>query len=126
MPDRCTVFFRAGTLSLADAGHRLAERGLHVDRAADGLSFRWGEGPILHLTYAQGPAVIQEARTTSAGTPHAGPMAACDAKLEIRIDDLAGVLDEVNTLMEAQMTLQEATHGFIYCAWNKALTAPLG
>ncbi len=117
------VFFRSGSITLDDAARRLAAAGLRVDRTGDQLSVQWNAGPILRIRYAQDAKVTAEARQIGASSRHATAMADCDARFEVSFDDLAVVLDEVNTLIEVQMTLQEATRGFLFTAWNKALTA---
>ena len=47
-----------------------------------------------------------------------------DAQFEITFGDLDEVLDEINTLIEVQATLQGATHGYQYNAWNRQWSAP--
>src|SRR4051812_9496782 len=119
---RCLVFFRADAVTLDEAARRLAASGLRVDRAGDQLSVQLGAGPILRIKYARDARVTAEARAIGANTRHAAALGECDARFEVTFDDLAAVLDEVNTLIEVQMTLQETTRGFLYTAWNKALT----
>ena len=42
------------------------------------------------------------------------------------IDDLESTLDEMNTLAEVQMTLQDLTNGYLVCTWNGSVQAPFG
>lgn len=44
--------------------------------------------------------------------------------IEILIDDLDGVLDEINTLIEVQGTLQDVTRGFLFNTRNCVLSGP--
>jgi hypothetical protein len=117
------VFFRADSVTLDEAGRRLAAAGLRVGRAGEQLQVQLGAGPVLRIRYARDPSVTAEARTIGANSRHAAALSQCDARFEVSFDDLAAVLDEVNTLIEVQMTLQELTRGVLFTAWNKALTA---
>lgn len=38
--------------------------------------------------------------------------------------DLDAALDEINTLMEVQVALQEASEGFLFLPWNGNLSEP--
>jgi hypothetical protein len=48
----------------------------------------------------------------------------CAARIEITFDDLEEVRTEIDTLIEVQETLQDATQGFIFNAWNRKLAPP--
>jgi len=43
---------------------------------------------------------------------------------EIGIADLDEVLDEINTLIEVQCTLQDATSGYLFNSWNGEVSGP--
>lgn len=45
--------------------------------------------------------------------------------LEVEIDDLEAGLDEVNTIIESQIQLQDASQGVLFMHWNDALQTPL-
>jgi hypothetical protein len=126
MADHCMIFFHGPTPTLADAGRLLAERGLQVAASDDRVAVRSApDGPVLRLALARGPHVARDAEALSRGTPHDAAMRRFDARFEIEIADLATVLDEINTLIEVQLTLQEATRGYVYTSWNSAICAPL-
>ena len=120
----CMVFFRSGAVALDDAARLLAGRGMRVGKQGTELAVQWNGGPVLRIRYASDSRVASEATEISARTPHAGPMSQCNARFEVAIPDLETALDEMNTLMEVQMTLQEATGGYLFCGWNRALTGP--
>lgn len=42
----------------------------------------------------------------------------------VGIDDLDGALDEINTLMEVQVALQDASQGFLFLPCNGNLSEP--
>ena len=118
------VFFRSGAVALDDAARLLSGRGMHVGKQGTELAVQWNQGPVLRIRYAADSRVAQEAHEIGGRTPHAAAMNACNARFEIAIADLETVLDEMNTLIEVQMTLQEATGGYLFCGWNRALTGP--
>lgn len=48
----------------------------------------------------------------------------CDAGLKVDVGDLEETLDEINTLISVQTTLQDATQGLWYRAWNDRYSSP--
>jgi hypothetical protein len=90
----------------------------------DELTVRYPGGPQLRVAYVQEPSVPQEAGEISEGTPHAADMSRCEVRFEILIDDLDAVLDETNTLIETQLTLQTATGGFMFNTWGGQVVGP--
>jgi hypothetical protein len=122
--DASLIFFRENHFDLAAAQLALADRGASIRREGNTLFVRWGNGPELRVVFVREDYVRQEAAEISAGTPHAEAMSQCDVRFEIIIDDLDAVLDEINTLIEVQATLQNATRGFLFKTWNGAMSAP--
>lgn len=125
MPDGVSmIFFRCGSPAFAieDAERLLAEDGLHVTRNGDALSVRWEDGPEVSVSRSASPHVAEEAAEIAEGTPFAAELSRCDARFEIGIEDLAEVLDEINTLIEVQCTLQGATGGYLFNSWNGELS----
>ena len=66
----------------------------------------------------------REAAEIGAGTAHEDALRGCDARFEIGIDDLDAALDEINTLIEVQSALQDASRGFLFLPWNGNLSEP--
>jgi hypothetical protein len=122
--NRCLILFRGSGKGLEEARRLLAGRGLSVTRRGEALAVRWRRGPVLLVRFARGKAAQREARWLAAGTPHVEQLGNCDARYEITFKDLEKVLDEINTLIEVQCTLQDATQGFIYRGWNDNLSPP--
>jgi len=118
------IFFRSGSMSLLHAKHLLSERGLTVKEAGDELKVRWGEGPELSVRWCGASHVAAEACEICRGTPFDAEMKQCDNRFEIDIDDLDVALDEINTLVDVQITLQDATHGYLFNSWNRELQGP--
>jgi hypothetical protein len=120
------IFFHSDSpgLGLEDAERLLSDRGLQVTRKANALSVRWDDGPELSVTRSAEPHVAEEAVEIAEGTPFAAELSRCDARFEIGIEDLDEVLDEINTLIEVQCTLQDATGGYLFNSWNGNLSGP--
>jgi hypothetical protein len=55
---------------------------------------------------------------------HRAKLRACDAGIEISFDDRKSVLDEMNALIETQLTLREASKGWLYLGWSCVVQAP--
>jgi hypothetical protein len=117
------VLFQNQGLGLDDASHALKARGLTVMGHGDELVVRWGDGPMLRVLLARDPAVRQEALEIARLTAVAG-LGQCDARFEIVCADLDVALDEINTLIETQATLQQLTGGFLFNTWNSELLPP--
>jgi hypothetical protein len=120
------ILFRDGGLGLGDAAWLLRDRGLDVTLEAEALAVRWdqGEGPVLTVSLHSGEAIRQETVGIGEGTPHAAALGGCDSRFEVAFDDLGEVLDDINTLIEVQLTLQQATGGFLFNTWNCELSPP--
>ena len=78
----------------------------------------------MSIRLQQGEAIRREAMVVGAKSTIATDLSKCDARFEITFDPLDEVLDEINTLIEVQLTLQDATQGFLYNTWNRELTSP--
>jgi hypothetical protein len=48
----------------------------------------------------------------------------CDTEILIELSNVEEVLDEINTLIEVQATLQAATGGLMYLSWNHNFVGP--
>jgi hypothetical protein len=122
------IFFRLGRGNLNVAAAALADRGLTVRRKGRGsdaeLVVGFRAGPRLRVAFVEEPYVRDEAEELAAGSCHATEMAGCEARYEILIDDLDGALDEMNTLIDVQAALQDATDGYLFNTWNGELQAP--
>jgi hypothetical protein len=118
------VFFRSGVSDLDAAARSLAGYGLTVARQGEQLSAGRSGSPQFHIRLATGQSVRDEAAEIGEGTPCEAAMSECDARFEIGIDDLDAALDEINTLMEVQGALQDASQGILFLPWNGSLSEP--
>lgn len=124
MGESCHVYFRSGACDLAGAARLLADTGQTVTDQGDHLTTGWPGGPQFRVWFETGEDVKEDAAEIGRGTEFEAAMRECDARFEIGIDDLAEALDEINTLIEVQGTLQDATRGFLYPTWNQNLSGP--
>lgn len=120
----CFILFHKPEFQLENAADALRSRGLVVDSQANALKVTWGDGPQLRVHFARGAEVRQEAEDIGAGTRYTEMFKGFDSRFEISFDDLNAVLDEINTLIEVQICLQQATGGFLFNSWNGQLTPP--
>jgi hypothetical protein len=124
MADGCMVFFRLGACDLDAAAKSLAGYGLTVTRRGNILSVGRPGSPQFRVRLSAEPHVAAEAAEIGEGTPHEAAMRECGARFEVEIDDLDAALDEINTLMEVQGALQDASRGFLFLPWNGNLSEP--
>src|SRR5262245_61721647 len=111
--DQSTVFFHKPGFGLDQAEQALRETTMTIARKGDSLSVVWEDGPELTVRYRRGEEVRREAIRVSGDSILAGMMREFDSAFEISFDDLDEVLDEINTLIETQTTLQSATDGVV-------------
>jgi hypothetical protein len=124
---RCLILFHKVGFGINQALEALAGKGvLSVARMAEILAVRWGQGPVLFVRHAAGKLVAEELALIGKDSPHAAALSRCNALFEVSFLDLEEVLDEINTLIEVQCTLQEATQGLLYTGWNGQLSIPEG
>ena len=124
MAEGCMVFFRPGACDLDAAAKSLARYGLTVTRRGDELIAGRSCSPQFRIELSSDPHVAEEAAEIGKGTPHAAAMLGCGARFEVYFDDLDAALDEINTLMEVQGALQDASQGFLFLEWNGNLSEP--
>jgi hypothetical protein len=118
------VFFRPGACDLDAAARSLAGYGLSVTRHGDELTAGRPGSPQFRIRLSTAPHVAVEAAEIGEGTSHAAALRECTARFEVEIDDLDTALDEINTLMEVQGALQDASRGFLHLSWNGNLSEP--
>ena len=123
-----SIFFR-GPWTLADARAALGPRYAIVRETADSFTLQDASGPSrigprtvarpeLTISLRDGPQACEIAGRLASQVP---ALASCDRYLYVLVHDLATAQDEVNTLIDVQLTLQELTHGFLHLHWNGIL-----
>jgi hypothetical protein len=119
----CLVFF-AGPTTLGDAARALS-RSLHVVEDGEVVRVRWRDATEPELTVgfsAHAHVAVEAAELAQRKSIEA--FNRFDRRFEVAIDDLESTLDEMNTLAEVQMTLQDLTNGYLVCSWNDSVQAP--
>jgi hypothetical protein len=91
---------------------------LRVIRREDELITRRAGSPEFRVKRVTGDWVRQEATEIGEDTAFATALGQCDCPFEIHFDNLDEVLDEINTLMEVQTALQDASQGILFLPWN--------
>jgi hypothetical protein len=124
MADRCMVFFRSGVCDVDAAVRSLSGYGLTVAREGAQLVARRPKSPVFRIRLVTQSDVRAETAEIGEGTPHEAALRECDAYFEINFESLDEALDEINTLMEVQGALQDASQGFLFLPWNGNLSEP--
>ena len=118
----CLVFCSSDRANLNDAQAALEQNDLTVERDNDSLVCFWGDSPRFTLRFNQEEEVRAEAKTLSEEYPnYRTKLKNCNARFEISFADLSEVLNEINTLIEIQLTLQDITEGIVFTSWNGIL-----
>ncbi len=122
------VYFKTATCA-ADAAldavcRSLAGYALTVTRHEGYLTAGYPDGPQFDIGVSAEPSVREEAAEIGRGTPFAAALRECDARFEVSFASLDEALEEINTMMEVQVALQEACGGYLFLPWNGNLAAP--
>lgn len=121
-PHVSLILFHDPGMTLNDAARLLKDDHFTVEDKGYALQVQWDDSPLLTIRLSRGKSVQEMAAEIGKDTPYAQQLGKCDACFGIFFEDLDEVLDEINTLIETQLTLQSATNGFLYNSWNESLT----
>ena len=124
MADGFQVYFTSGTCDLNAAVRALTGYGLTVRPQPGYVTVSRPGSPEFDVGISAEPWVREEGAEIGAGTPQAAAMRSCDARFEVSFESLDAALDEINTMMEVQVALQEACNGFLFLPWNGNLSGP--
>ncbi|MPZ50193.1 MAG: hypothetical protein GEU75_13005 [Dehalococcoidia bacterium] len=120
------IMFNDPSIQLEHAGEALGSHSLTVEPSGEFLITRWDDGPRLYIALRRGPQVQEITRLIGEGSPYAEALGNSDSWFEIGFENLEEVLDELNTLTEAQLTLLELTGGICFNTWNETFLTPDG
>ena len=123
----CLIFFKDPDEKFTTAQMQLSlkKSGLSVSNEAEVLSVRWGDGPILKVSIQRGSHLEAVLRgLVGQHRKYSSFISGVDAEIKIEISDLNEALDEINTLIEVQATLQDVTQGLMYMSWNQVFSPP--
>lgn len=123
----CAIYFTTGC-TLDDAEAALGDIGVDIDRDGECLKLSGPDLPRFTVRLLDGEAVAMQARQIAArfgaDTPEARALTHCSHCARVDIEDFDEALDEINTLMEVQAALQDATGGVLFLSWNGHLSLP--
>ena len=115
----CFILFPSNRANLNDAQSALEKDGLTIENDNDRLVCFCNDSPRFTVYFNQGKEVQAEAKTMGEEYPnYRSRLKNCDARFEISFADLSKVLNEINTLIDIQLTLQDATEGIVFTSWN--------
>lgn len=120
----CLVFFRDASSSLLRAEQELRRYKFEVRFDGTSLFASKFQSQEFQITLAQLPHVLLEAREIAQGTEYAQALGECGSRFEISIPDLDAALNEINSLMEVQGALQDASSGYLFLPWNEQIIKP--
>jgi len=116
------VCFQAENCDLEQAISLLEKYKFNVQQEGKILSV--SRNNDLEIVLIKEDFVREEAMGFSEGTKYEEEMSKCDARFEIIIKDFDKAIDEINTLMEVQRALQDASKGYLFTPWNGNITEP--
>jgi hypothetical protein len=126
-PNICLLFFRDPQANFTPERLKqlLGDRGATVTGDEQPYAVRWRDGPTLYVSIIRGEvAEILAGRLMGRGRKYRDLIPGCDTYVEITFQSLDEVLDEINTLIDVQATLQEAAGGLMYRSWNQTFSGP--
>ena len=126
LPNQCLLFFSDPGASFTATRMKrvLLDEGVTVNGETEPFALQWGGGPTLYASIVRGDVASTLAqRLMGRGRKYKAQAESSDVYIEIKFENLEQVLDEINTLIVVQTTLQQATGGLIYRAWNQTFCA---
>jgi hypothetical protein len=123
----CLIFFRDPETQFTPARLKrvLEDVGLTVTGDEQPFSVRRHDGPTLLVSILRGSYVETVIRSlVGRRRKYRTLISGCDTQIKIELSDVEEVLDEINTLIEVQSTLQAATRGLMYLSWNHNFAGP--
>lgn len=118
------VFFCDGSSTLQRAEQELRRYKFDVRSDGDSLVIAGPGSQDFRIRLARQAHVLKEAQEIGRGTEYEQVLSRCDARFEIDIPDLNEALAEINTLMEVQGALQDASAGYLFLPWNCKIMEP--
>lgn len=120
----CMVFFPQGAATIDDVVIELDEYSVTVKRDGNILYVTGAAECSFKIQLVTDSHVLEEAIEISAGSRYEEKMKNCNARFEIAIETLDIAFDEINTLMEVQAAVQDATQGLLFLPWNGEISEP--
>ena len=124
MKSHCSIYFRSEHCDLESAIKSLERYRIKVTKDGEKLLVGRESSPEYQVVLNDDDSVHEEAKDISQGTEFFNDMKQCDTRFDVLIVDLDAALEEINTLMEVQGALQDASKGFLFLPWNGHISRP--
>jgi hypothetical protein len=129
-PNQCLFFFHdpEELFTAARMKQVFAEGVIIMEGDVEPFSLKWGnKGPTLYASIDHGKTVktlVKRLMRQISDPNHRVLAEASNACIEVKFEDAEEVLDDINTLIEVQATLQKATNALMYNSWNQSFNGP--
>jgi hypothetical protein len=123
MISKFLVFYQNQNSSYKKAKELLESYSFEVKEGTDKLVAKANEFTF-DITINKAPQIQVKAKEIGKNSPYKQEMNLCNACFEVSIENLEEALDEINTLMEIQGALQDASKGYLFLPWNDSLSEP--
>jgi hypothetical protein len=118
------LMFPSPGIDLGEAGALLTDRGFTVEEAdKDELRCECNDIVFL-LSRHEGPEIQCESAMIGDLLNNPTEIEQCDCRFQVGFYDREKVLDEINSLIEIQTTLQDATNAYLFNVWNECVQPP--
>jgi hypothetical protein len=123
----CLIFFRdpKGQFTPEYLKQLLIDARLTSTGDQQPFEVRRAGGPSFYVSVLRSSSIETIARRLAGPRRKYSPfIPGCDTQIKIELTDVDEALDEINTLIELQSLLQNATKGLTYLGWNQAFSCP--
>ena len=118
------VMFPSPGIDLAEAGRLLEGRSFSVEKS-DNNELRCKYDDIVFLlSRHEGPEIQRESAMIGDLLNNPTEIEQCDCRFQIGFYDREKVLDEINSLIEIQASLQDAMNAYLFNVWNECVQPP--
>ena len=124
MSETCMIFFNSEQCDFNKALESLKSYGLNTLTNGKSIVANHNSSPKFEINMVNENHVLDDAIKISKGTEFESKMSKCNVRFEIKISNLNEALNEINTLMEVQGALQDASKGYLFTPWNNNISEP--
>jgi hypothetical protein len=118
------LMFPSPGIDLDEAGVLLEGRGFQIAKADNDELRCECNGIVFLLSRHEGPEIQCESAMIGDLLNNPTEIEQCDCRFQVGFYDREKVLDEINSLIEIQTTLQDATNAYLFNVWNECVQPP--